>query len=143
LLVRFGVGFRKLTPISNRWRIGQSWWRRETRVPEIVYETLIGNATPLPPGGRIETNTFDVNGARAVSVNVGIISHDAQVSWGIYFGPTTNNAFRAGPPRQLRSAQQRVGAPAGVRAPDAVIVENHGPNATNCDGTLYFIRDLP
>jgi hypothetical protein len=24
-----------------------------------------------------------------------------------------------------------------------VIVENHGQNATNCDGTLYFIRDLP
>jgi hypothetical protein len=143
LLVRFGVGFRKLTPISNRWRIGQSWWRRETRVPEIVYETLIGNATPLPPGGRIETNTFDVNGARAVSVNVGIISHDAQVSWGIYFGPTTNNAFapaRQGsfyPPNSV-SVHLPVFAPQML-----IIVENHGPNATNCDGTLYFIRDLP
>jgi hypothetical protein len=112
-------------------------------MPEIVYETLINNATPLPAGGRIETVTFDVNGARAVSVNIGIVTNDAQVHWGIYFGPTTNNAFA--PARQgTFDTHNSLSIHLPVFAPQMlVIVENDGQTDTNCDGTVYFIRDLP
>lgn len=112
-------------------------------MPEIVYETLIANATALPPGGRIETDSFDVNGARAVSVNVSIVTNDAHVQWGIYFGPTTNNAFA--PARQgTFETHNSLSLHLPVFAPQMlVIVENHGSNDTTCDGTVYFIRDLP
>ena len=37
-------------------------------MPEIVYETVLDNATALPAGGRVQSNVVDVNGARAVNV---------------------------------------------------------------------------
>jgi hypothetical protein len=33
-------------------------------MPEIVYETVLDNATALPAGGRVQSNVVDVNGAR-------------------------------------------------------------------------------
>ena len=39
-------------------------------MPEIVYETVLDNATALPAGGRVQSNVVDVNGARAVNVSL-------------------------------------------------------------------------
>ena len=61
-------------------------------MPSVIYETLIDNATALPPGGRIDSKVIDVRGADRVSVNVSITNVDANVRRTIYFGPTTNNA---------------------------------------------------
>jgi hypothetical protein len=84
-----------------------------------------------------------VNGARAVGVNISIVTNNAQVSWGIYFGPTTNNAFA--PARQGSFATDNsLSVHLPVFAPQMlVILENAGHRDTTCDGTMYFIRDLP
>ena len=62
-------------------------------MPEVVFETLINNATNLPAGGRVQSPDFDVSGAQVVNVTLSIPSNDADVHWGVHFGPTTNNAF--------------------------------------------------
>lgn len=40
-------------------------------MPEIVYETVIDNATPLPAGRVVESSVIDVNGARTVNLMFG------------------------------------------------------------------------
>ena len=112
-------------------------------MPEIVYETLIENATPLPPGGRVQTPTFDVNGARSVNLMFGIPSNDPDVHWSVHFGPTTNNAFA-----QTRTgtfeAHNTIAIAVPVFGPELlVVVENRGSRDESVDGKLYFIRDLP
>ena len=62
---------------------------------------------------------------------------------GHLLGPTTNNAFA--PARQGSfDTDNNLSIHLPVFAPQMlVIVENAGQNDTTCDGTLYFIRDLP
>jgi hypothetical protein len=111
-------------------------------MPEVVFETLIDNQTPVPPGGRIASHEIDVKGARTVSLSFGIISNDAQVRWGIFFGRTTNNAFA---PFQQGTfgANNLVLVNIPVIAPQLIVfINNDGASPTNADGTVYFIRDV-
>jgi hypothetical protein len=110
---------------------------------EIVYETVIDNATPLPPGGRVQSEVVDVNGARVANVMFGIPSNDSQVRWGVHFGPTTNNAYA-----QARSGtfadHNTIAISVPVFGPGLLLViENEGTRADTVDGKIYFIRDLP
>ena len=112
-------------------------------MPEVVFEDLIDNATPLPSGGRVESNTFDVSGARVVNVTLTIPSNDAGVHWGIHFGPTTNNAYA-----QCRTATFGDHNTVAVSVPVfgtemLVVVENRGSRAESVNGKVYFIRDVP
>ncbi|HEY3087405.1 MAG TPA: hypothetical protein VGJ59_05000 [Jatrophihabitantaceae bacterium] len=112
-------------------------------MPEIIYETVIDNATPLPPSGVVESNVIDVNGARTVNLMFGVPSNDPDVHWGVHFGPTTNNAY----------AQARTGTFADhntiaisvpVFGPGLLLfIENRGSRDETVDGKIYFIRDLP
>ena len=112
-------------------------------MPEVVFETLITNATPLPAGARVQSNAFDVSGARLVNVTLSIPSNDADVHWGIHFGPTTNNAFG-----QCRSGTFGDHNEVAISVPVfgtgmLVVVENRGQRAESVDSQVYFIRDLP
>jgi hypothetical protein len=112
-------------------------------MPQIVYETLLDNATPLPPGTRVETNVIDVNGARTVSLMFGIPSNDPDVQWGLHFGPTTNNGYA-----QTHSGTFGADNTAAIAVPVfgpglLLVVENQGSRQESVDGKIYFIRDLP
>ena len=105
-------------------------------MPSLIDEHLIENATPLPAGGRVQTRGIDVRGAQYVAVNVSIGSNDPEVSRTIYFGRTTNNAFapfRTDNFGHINSLLTFI----PVCGPELmVIVENHGPRHTDCDGTV-------
>lgn len=112
-------------------------------MPEIVYETLIDNATPLPPGGRVESSVIDVSGARTVNLMFGIPSNDPDVHWDVHYGPTTNNAYA-----QARTGtfgtHNTIAIAVPVFGPGLlVVVENRGSRTESVDGNIYFIRDLP
>jgi hypothetical protein len=112
-------------------------------MPQVVFETLIANATALPPGGRVQSNAFDVSGARVANVTLSIPSNDADVHWGIHFGPTTNNAYA-----QCRTGTFGDHNTVAISVPVfgtgmLVVVENRGQRAESVDSKVYFIRDLP
>jgi hypothetical protein len=112
-------------------------------MPEVVFETLINNATNLPAGGRVQSPDFDVSGAQVVNVTLSIPSNDADVHWGVHFGPTTNNAFG-----QCRSGTFGEHNTIAVSVPVfgtgmLVVVENRGHRAESVSGKVYFIRELP
>jgi hypothetical protein len=109
---------------------------------EIVYETLISNATPLPPGKRLETQVIDVSGAREVNIMVGVINSDGGVSWEIHFGPTTNNAYALCQEGTFASLEGNVAVSVPVFGTGMlVVVTNNGQNNQNVDGKVYFIRE--
>ena len=113
-------------------------------MPEIVYETLIDNATPLPPGGQVQSPVIDVSGAREVNIMVGIINTDAAVDWAVHFGPTTNNAYAPCRVGTFGSLQGKVAISVPVFGTGMfVVVKNKGQNSQSVDGKVYFIRDLP
>jgi hypothetical protein len=105
-------------------------------VSEIVYETVIENATPLPPGGRVQGEVVDVNGARLANLMFGIPSNDSQVRWAVHFGPTTNNAYaqaRAG----TFGEHNTIAISVPVFGPGLLLViENEGGRDETVDGTI-------
>lgn len=112
-------------------------------MPSVIYETLITNATPLPPGGRINSRVIDVRGAEQVSVNVSITNLDHNIRRTIFFGPSTNNGFAP-----LRTddfgATNHLLTAVPVSGPEVfVVVENHGTQNFTCDGTVYAVREVP
>src|SRR6478752_3250317 len=112
-------------------------------MPEIVYETVLDNATALPAGGRVQSNVVDVNGARAVNVMFGIPGIDPNVQWSVHFGPTTNNAF-AQTHAGVFDLDNTVALSVPVFGPGLLLViENRGIQDETVDGKIYFIRDLP
>jgi hypothetical protein len=114
----------------------------EAIMKEIVYETLINNATPLPPGQQVETQVIDVSGARDVNVMVGVINADPNVSWRIHFGPTTNNGYALCREGTFGSMEGGVAVSVPVFGTGMlVVVTNNGHNNQNVDGKVYFIRE--
>jgi len=112
-------------------------------MPSVIYETLIDNATALPPGGRIDSKVIDVRGADRVSVNVSITNVDANVSRTIYFGPTTNNAVAPLRTDSFGNGNHLLTS-VPVCGPELyVVVENHGTQQWTCDGTVYALRLVP
>ena len=112
-------------------------------MPEIVYVTVIENATPLPPAGRVQSDVVDVNGARTVNLAFGIPSEDPDVRWGVHFGPSTNNGFA-----QVRNGtfaeHNTIAISVPVFGPGVLLViDNAGTRDESVDGKAYFVRDLP
>ena len=112
-------------------------------MPVVVFDTLIDNATPLPPGGSAESEVVDVSGARVVNVMLSITSNDADVHWHIHFGPPTNNAYA-----QCRSGTFGEHNTIAISVPVfgtgmLVVVDNRGQRTESVDGNVYFIRDVP
>jgi hypothetical protein len=112
-------------------------------MPEIVFKTLIANATPLPPGARVQSSVIDVSGAREVNLMFGIINLDAAVRWAIHFGPTTNNAFALCRQGTFGSANTQAISIPVFGTGMFVVVTNQGQNNQHVDGKVYFIRELP
>jgi hypothetical protein len=112
-------------------------------MPEIVYNTLIANATPLAAGAVVESAVVDVNGARTVNLMFSIPSNDADVRWGVHFGPTTNNGY-AQTRHGTFESYNTIAISVPVFGPGLLlVVENGGQRAETVDGKVYFIRDLP
>ncbi len=112
-------------------------------MPEIVYEVLIPVQTPLPPGGRVQSTVFDVNGARTANLMFSIPSNDPQVFWSVHFGPTPNNSY--GQAREGNFGTfNTIAIAVPVFGPGLlVVVENRGQRDETVDGNLYFLRELP
>lgn len=109
---------------------------------EVVYETLLDNATPVPPGGRVGSNLIDTNGARTVNLMFGIPAPDADVHWSVHFGPTTNNAFAQTNSGSFQ-ADNTVAIVVPVFGPGLLLViENRGSQDESVDGKIYFLRDV-
>jgi hypothetical protein len=112
-------------------------------MPSVIYETLIEDRTPLPPGGRITSKILDVRGAHQVSLNVSITDPDADVSRTIFFGPTPDASFAPlriddfGNTRHLLTSVPVCGLKVFVE------VENQGPRHCTCNGTIYGVRVVP
>ena len=112
-------------------------------MPEVAFKTLIDNATPLPPGGCVQSAVIDVSGAREVNIMATIINTDAAVKWAVHFGRTTNNAFAL-----CRQGTFGSSGAVAVSVPVFgtemfVVVTNQGQNNQQVDGKVYFSRELP
>jgi hypothetical protein len=112
-------------------------------MPAVVFDTLIANATPLPPGGRVDHPVFQVGGAREINVLISIPSNDPNVRWGLHFGPTTNNGFA-----QCRSGDFGEHNHIAVSVPVFgtgmfVVVQNRGTRAQTVSAKVYFLREIP
>ena len=112
-------------------------------MPTTVFDTLIANATALPPGGRVQSAIVNVSGAREVNLMFNIVNVDAGVRWSIHFGPTTNNAYALC--RRGTFGSQNIQA---ISMPVFgtgmfVVVTNEGQNNQRVDGMYYLIRDVP
>ena len=108
----------------------------------IVYETVLNNATPLPPGATVESNVIDVNGARTVNLMFGIRSNDAAVSWALHFGPTTNNAYAQTASGSFQN-DNTIAFSTPVFGPGLLlVVQNGGTQDEIVDGKIYFIREV-
>jgi hypothetical protein len=113
-------------------------------MPEVVFTTLIADATQLPPGADVESPVINVSGARQVNMMISIINTDAAVTWTILFGRTTNNGF-------ARCRQGTFGSGGGLVTISIPVfgtemfveVENKGQHNQRVDAKVYFIRELP
>lgn len=112
-------------------------------MPTVIYEHLIANATPLPPGAAVQSRIIDVRGAQNVSVNVSIGNLDRNIQRGIYFGPTTNNGYA--PLREDNFGQtNHLLTSVPVCGPELFVeVRNLGSNNSDCSGTVYAVREVP
>ncbi|CDO27955.1 hypothetical protein A5722_08985 [Mycobacterium vulneris] len=112
-------------------------------MPTTVFETLIANATPLPPGARVQSSVIDVSGARDVNLMFGIINNDPGVRWAIHFGPTTNNAYALCRQGTFGSQNNQAISIPVFGTGLFIVVTNQGQNNQHVDGKVYFIREVP
>ncbi len=112
-------------------------------MPQVVYDNLMTPAQPLPAGGRIQSASLDVNGARAVNITLELPSGDPNVQWTVSFGPTQHKAFFPAASGTFNENGQ-LASQFPVFGPNMVVfVENFGTRDTTCDGNAYFIREVP
>jgi hypothetical protein len=113
-------------------------------MPQVAFATLINNATPLPPGGRVQSAVINVSGAREVNIMLGIINTDAAVNWEVRFGRTTNNGFALCRQGTFGSLLGGVAVSVPVFGTELlVVVTNKGQNNQHVSGKVYFIREIP
>ena len=112
-------------------------------MPDVIDERLFADARPLPPGGEVHSRRLDVRGAQHVNITVGISTAggDANVECTIFFGrtdeffPMRTDAF---------SQTNFLSTSVPVFGPQLMVeVKNNGNQATNCDGTVYAVREVP
>jgi len=112
-------------------------------MPSLIHQVIIPVQTALPPAGRIQSQTFDVDGTQSISVNVGITNVNPAIKRTIFFGPSPNNGFE--PARvDTFGATNHLLTSVPTNGPRMfVVVENTGAVAMNCDGWLYGVRMVP
>ncbi len=109
---------------------------------QIVYETLVGDDTPLPAGGSIQSDVIDTNGAGTVNLMFNIAGLTPSVQWTLFFGPTANGAFF---PIQSGSfdVDNNVSISVPVFGPKLFVsFANGGSDATTAGGNIYFLREV-
>jgi len=115
----------------------------DSAMPEVVFKTLIANATPLPPDARVQSSTIDVSGAREVNLMFGIINSDAAVRWAVHFGPATNGGYALCRQGTFSSVNTQAISVPVFGTGMFIAVTNKGQNTQDVDGKVYFIRELP
>lgn len=111
---------------------------------EIVYEPLLNDETPLPPGGQVDSTIIDVNGARTVHLVFYIPGLDSDVSWTLSFGPTTNPYTFIDTSSGTFEDDNIVAIALPVFAPSlALRFQNQGTQDEYVSGRIYFIREVP
>lgn len=110
---------------------------------EIVYEAVLDNPTPLPPGGQVQSSIIDVNGARTVHLMLWITTPDPDVSWKLNFGPWPDSAFTQTNSGSFQD-DNSVAIAVPVFGPSLYLqFENQGAQDETVVGMIYFIRDVP
>lgn len=110
---------------------------------DVVYETVLDWATPLPPGGQVWSSYLDVNGAHTVNVMLLLPTQpDPDVYWELAFGPTGNGA-NATTNSGTFTDNNILGIPAPVFGPSLLVgVRNWGTRHETVSGMIYFIREV-
>jgi len=109
---------------------------------EIVYEDVLGEATPLPTGAVAASAPVDVNGARTVHLMFGVAGPHTDVSWRLSFGPFTNGAFATTNSGTFQD-DSIVAIAVPVFAPSLFLeLENQSTQDETGFGKIYFIRDM-
>jgi hypothetical protein len=110
---------------------------------EVVYEPMVGNATPLASGsGRVWSETIDVSGARTVHLMFGVTEPHSDVYWYVDFGPLLNGAFM-----QTNSGNFQDDSSVAIAVPVFgtslfLRFENQSPQDETVDAMIYFIREV-
>jgi hypothetical protein len=106
------------------------------------YEVLIPIQTPLAPGARVSSATFEVADARTVELMFSITAPQADVEWRVHFGPTPNNSYATA--RQGDFGRfNTIALSVPVFGPRVLVaIHNTGANATAVDGNIRVIYDL-
>ncbi|MBV9047870.1 MAG: hypothetical protein JOY58_06355 [Solirubrobacterales bacterium] len=111
-------------------------------MPEVVYQAVLDDDTPLPPGGQAESSWIDVNGARAVQLMFYINNSDPEVRWFLYFGTSTNGGYLTN--YGTFQGDNIVAIAVPVFAPSVFLrLQNNGTQNWTTGGKIYFIRDVP
>jgi hypothetical protein len=112
-------------------------------MPSVIHQIIIPFDTQLPPGGRVQSEPFDVGGTESISVNVSITNVNPAIRRTILFGPSPNGGFA---PARVDTFQEtnHLMTSLPTHGPEMfVVVENTGTVAMHCDGWLYGVRQVP
>jgi hypothetical protein len=112
-------------------------------MPSVINQVIIPLQTALPPGGRIQSQAFDVEGTQSISVNVGITNLNPAVKRTIFFGPSPNNGFQPARVDTFAATNHLLTSLATSGPKVFVVVENTGAVAMTCDAWLYGVRLVP
>ena len=110
---------------------------------EVVYEPMVGNATPLPSGSQWQSETIDVSGAGKVHLMFAVTEPHSDVYWTLNFGPVLNGASMQTNSGTFQD-DSSVAIAVPVFGPSLFLgFENQSPQDETVDAMIYFIREVP
>jgi hypothetical protein len=112
-------------------------------MPAVIHQVIIPFQTPLPPGGRFQSQAFDVNGTESISVNVGITNVNPAIKRTIFFGPSPNGSFQPARVDTFAGTNHLLTSLPTHGPKMFVVVENTGTVSMDCAGWLYAVRQVP
>jgi hypothetical protein len=112
-------------------------------MPSVIHQVIIPFQTQLLPGGRIQSQAFDVDGTESISVNVSITTTNPAIRRTILFGPSPNGGFAPARADKFQTTNHLMTSLPTHGPQMSVVVENTGTIAMQCDGWLYGVRLVP
>ena len=112
-------------------------------MPSVIHQVVIPFNTSLAPGGRFQSQAFDVDGTESISVNVGITNVNPSIKRTIFFGPSPNGSFQPAREDTFVEANHLLMSLPNHGPKMFVVVENTGNVSMQCDGWLYAVRKVP
>ncbi|WP_147443804.1 hypothetical protein [Corallococcus sicarius] len=112
-------------------------------MPSVISEVIIPLQTSVGPGGRFQSQEFDVSGTQSISVNVSITNVNPTIKRTIFFGPSPNGGFQPARVDAFQTSNHLLTSLPTHGPKMFVVVENTGLTAMNCDGWLYGVRLVP